>query len=260
MITALPESASGTGVTSTALPAVCALVGFGLLIWPIPGWIRSRRRRSGPGVLRRGDLSTRARRCLVWGAGGAAATVLVGGSAILVGVIGGLGLLAAVGVPRRATVRSLGRAHRDGAESWRTAALFDLLATALEAGLPMQRAIEAVAEVDDSAAAAALREVGRLLVLGAPPADAWGIAAGDPALSAVAAAAVRSAVGGVKVADAARDAARSLRERARTVAERSAARAEVALTAPLALCFLPAFLCLGLAPVIIGLVGTLHLF
>jgi hypothetical protein len=32
------------------------------------------------------------------------------------------------------------------------------------------------------------------------------------------------------------------------------------MTAPLGLCFLPAFLCLGLAPVVVGLLSTLHLF
>ena len=32
------------------------------------------------------------------------------------------------------------------------------------------------------------------------------------------------------------------------------------MTAPLGLCFLPAFLCLGLAPVVVGLLASLHLF
>ncbi|MFD1151692.1 secretion system protein, partial [Saccharothrix hoggarensis] len=38
-------------------------------------------------------------------------------------------------------------------------------------------------------------------------------------------------------------------------AEARAQRAAVLVAGPLALCFLPAFLCLGVAPVVIGLVG-----
>ena len=43
-------------------------------------------------------------------------------------------------------------------------------------------------------------------------------------------------------------------------ASAAAGRAGVLITAPLGLCFLPAFLCLGLAPAVIGLLGTLHLW
>jgi hypothetical protein len=32
------------------------------------------------------------------------------------------------------------------------------------------------------------------------------------------------------------------------------------MTAPLTVCFLPAFLCLGLAPTIIGMVTSIHLW
>ncbi|WP_335618081.1 hypothetical protein [Lentzea guizhouensis] len=38
-------------------------------------------------------------------------------------------------------------------------------------------------------------------------------------------------------------------------AEAKAQRAAVAVAAPLALCFLPAFLCLGVLPVVLGLAG-----
>ena len=36
--------------------------------------------------------------------------------------------------------------------------------------------------------------------------------------------------------------------------------AGVLMTAPLGVCFLPAFLCLGLAPVVLGLLGQLDIF
>ena len=38
-------------------------------------------------------------------------------------------------------------------------------------------------------------------------------------------------------------------------AEAKAQKAAVAVAAPLALCFLPAFLCLGVVPVVLGLAG-----
>jgi pilus assembly protein TadC len=140
------------------------------------------------------------------------------------------------------------------------APVLDLLATALEAGLPMAQAISAVTEVEQAFPADLLREVATLLALGAPPDEAWRPFAVRSELAAVAAAAVRSAIGGARVADAARETAQQLRDAARASAERAAARAGVAMTAPLALCFLPAFLCLGLIPVVIGLVSGLHLF
>ena len=47
------------------------------------------------------------------------------------------------------------------------------------------------------------------------------------------------------------------REEARQESARAAGRAGVLMTAPLGVCFLPAFLCLGLAPVVLGLLGHL---
>ena len=60
--------------------------------------------------------------------------------------------------------------------------------------------------------------------------------------------------------DAVREHGRQLREDARQDAARSAGRAGVAMTAPLGVCFLPAFLCLGLAPVVLGLLAQLSIF
>ncbi len=147
-----------------------------------------------------------------------------------------------------------------GTEATSVAGLLDLLATAMDAGMALPQAISAIAELEESPAAAKLREVGQLLALGVSPTQAWRSAVDHRDLAAVASAAVRSSIGGVTVADAAREAAREIRDRARVAADRAAARAEVTMTAPLALCFLPAFLCLGLAPVVIGLVRGLHLF
>ena len=61
------------------------------------------------------------------------------------------------------------------------------------------------------------------------------------------------------MAQAVRHLAQELRDRVAALQVRAAGRAGVTMTAPLALCFLPGFVCLGLAPVIIGLFGQLDL-
>ena len=105
-----------------------------------------------------------------------------------------------------------------------------------------------------------LDEVAALLMLGADADSAWRSARAHPQLAALAAAATRSALGGSVFAVAVREQSERLRGLAARAAERSAGRAAVAMTAPLGLCFLPAFLCLGLAPVIVGLLSSLHLW
>ncbi len=102
--------------------------------------------------------------------------------------------------------------------------------------------------------------VAALLLLGADTGVAWRAAQEHPDLAGLAAAAQRSADGGTRLAEAVRDHAAILRATITDDAERAAGRAGVAMTAPLGLCFLPAFLCLGLAPVVIGLLGTLGIF
>lgn len=109
-------------------------------------------------------------------------------------------------------------------------------------------------------ARARLRSVAALFELGASPVVAWEPADGHPDLRELAGAARRSAVAGTPVAEAARQQAALLRAARAAEVQRSAGRAGVAMTAPLGLCFLPAFLCLGLAPVVVGLLGTLGIF
>jgi threonine dehydrogenase-like Zn-dependent dehydrogenase len=51
--------------------------------------------------------------------------------------------------------------------------------------------------------------------------------------------------------------AAAVRSGADDLAEAKAQRAAVAVTGPLGLCFLPAFLCIGVVPVVIGLATRL---
>ncbi len=102
-----------------------------------------------------------------------------------------------------------------------------------------------------------LESVAAMLSLGADADTAWRIVDLDDDLAPLGAAARRSAAGGTTLADAVREHAEQLRRDSRDEAARSAGRAGVLMTAPLGLCFLPAFLCLGLAPVVLGLLSRL---
>ncbi|MGW5050600.1 type II secretion system F family protein [Actinokineospora sp. NPDC004072] len=136
-----------------------------------------------------------------------------------------------------------------------TAAGYDLLAACLAAGMPVPTAIRAVAGHFPPHIAANLTETADLLALGAAPSDAW--AAAGPDIAALARGASRSARTGTALADLARGLARRAREQAADAAEARAQRAAVLIAGPLGLCFLPAFLCLGIAPVVVGMATTL---
>jgi hypothetical protein len=127
------------------------------------------------------------------------------------------------------------------------------LAVCLEAGLPVALAVAGAAESLTGAAGAQLRRVSGVLELGADPADAWQGAAATPPLAAFARAAARSACTGAALAQVARAEGARIRAQLVDSAHARAQRAAVLITGPLGLCFLPAFLVLGIAPVVIGL-------
>ncbi|WP_081916035.1 type II secretion system F family protein [Saccharothrix sp. NRRL B-16314] len=135
-------------------------------------------------------------------------------------------------------------------------ATWDLLAAALRAGLPVARALHAVLAGVPPGPAQRLREVVDLLTLGADPVDAWAGALHHPDTAPLARAARRTARSGAALAGAAADLATEARAKVSDQAEARAQRAAVLVAGPLALCFLPAFLCLGVLPVVIGLVGS----
>jgi Flp pilus assembly protein TadB len=127
------------------------------------------------------------------------------------------------------------------------------LAVCLEVGLPVAAAVGAAAVPLRGRAGTELRRVAGLLELGADPVQAWSAAARLPRLAAFARAAGRSAATGAALARAARAEGTRLQDRLTDLAEARAQRAAVLVTAPLGVCFLPAFLVLGIAPVVIGL-------
>jgi Flp pilus assembly protein TadB len=135
------------------------------------------------------------------------------------------------------------------------AAAWELLAVCLEAGLPVAVAVSAAVEPLRGAVGGRLRRVAGLLELGADPAAAWLTAEWLPALATFARAAGRSAGTGSALAQVAGAEATRIRATLLDTAQAKAQRAAVLITAPLGLCFLPAFLVLGIAPVVVGLAG-----
>jgi hypothetical protein len=169
--------------------------------------------------------------------------------------------------------RPVGRtAAQRGADRRIIAVQAELLAACLDAGMAVGPALRAVSAVltdrgppdgsgvtDGEGPLALLESVSAMLSLGADPHKAWRAADLDPDLAPMGAAARRSASGGGGLAQAVREHAAQLRQDTAAASARAAGRAGVLMTAPLGVCFLPAFLCLGLAPVVVGLLGQLSI-
>jgi Flp pilus assembly protein TadB len=185
--------------------------------------------------------------------GGASVAVLVGG---LGGVVAGA-LLTAVGWWAIRRGRRPRAPAADIATKLRSAGMLDLLAACLEAGLPVPSALEAVATAAPAGVAAALRSTAGLLALGSEPGEAWTPVRQLPGLDELAASAIRTSRSGTAFAGAATDLADRLRKELATEAEERAERAGVVLALPVGLCFLPAFVCLGVLPIVLGLAERL---
>jgi Flp pilus assembly protein TadB len=144
------------------------------------------------------------------------------------------------------------------ADPLRLAASWDLLAACLQAGLPVPVAVDAIADQLPGDTAEALHATAELLALGADPVRAWLPALRQPDTAALARGARRTTRSGAALAGVAMDLARRLRDTVRDAAEARAQRASVLIAGPLGLCFLPAFLCLGIVPVVVGLATGLE--
>lgn len=174
------------------------------------------------------------------------------------GVLVGAAALAAAWLGVRRRKRCGSPSGGSGAsDQFGLAATLDLLAACLRAGLPVPVAVRAVAGDLSMAAGDALRSTADLLALGADPVDAWTPALDCESTAALARGARRTARSGTALAGVAATLASNIRDAAGDVAEGRAQRAGVLITGPLGLCFLPAFVCLGIVPVVAGLAAQL---
>lgn len=135
--------------------------------------------------------------------------------------------------------------------------LLDLVAAVLESGAAVSVALRTVGDTAadglEEDVGAALARVGRLLDLGADPTTAWAACLETPALQPVAAAGIRCAHSGAQLAQSLRSVATQLRRDRRDAALARADRLGVWSLLPLGSCFLPAFVCLGIVPVVHGI-------
>lgn len=273
-----PLSEAAAFSTGDRILAV-VLLAAALIVWPQPGVLLRRRDRR---VRRQGSP---VRRGAVAGLATAAAGLLL--ALPLWWLVMPLALVVGAVVARqqpRPTTAQVDAARAD------LAVTCDLLGACLQSGMavgsalaavvgpkarpatggPERRAVDGQPEHRRGAAGVAaqrgpdavvrLAGVAALLQLGADAEAAWAGAATHPDLAPIAAAARRSAVGGTGLVEALQEQAARLRLQGSARAAASAGRAGVLMAGPLGLCFLPAFLCLGLAPVVIGLLGRLDLF
>jgi Flp pilus assembly protein TadB len=265
-----------------ALPAVVLAVplfGAATWLWTSPGDPARRLHRAGPhlpvmtgspagshgaatGELPRGDAGAGP----AGGAGrerlgrGEAATAVVTGLLIFLaaggvaGVVAGLaGSLAVPLILRRREPAAL-RRERDRVTADLPLAA-DLMVACLRAGQPITGALDVTVLAIGGPLGDRLAWVSRQLRLGADPESAWSALAGERSLAPLARTMSRAALSGAPVADVLARVSDDSRHAARAMSAAAARRVGVQAVAPLGLCFLPAFVLLGIVPVVAGLAG-----
>ena len=175
-------------------------------------------------------------------------------------------LAAALLIAARPT-RALGRARPQspatpdplsgGSDALAVASTFDVFAACLTSGMAVSTAAAAAAPSAPRPLAQVLDRAADLLALGADPVAAWS----NPTVQldshgeALLRLARRSAASGAALAQGVADLADQSRHDAASAADARAQRASVLIAGPLGLCYLPAFVCLGIVPIVAGLAG-----
>jgi Flp pilus assembly protein TadB len=196
-----------------------------------------------------GEESARRRRWLTAGGAAVAVGLLIGGAA---------GLIAAAGVAVVGERLLRSATPGDGA-AMRTAVLrdlpgaCDLIGVCLAAGLTVAGAVAAVGEAVPGPAGVHLRTVAALYRSGADGRRAWADVPGE--LAGLGRVLVRAGESGAAVLPALTSLAAEGRSAQRVEAEAAVRRAGVWVLAPLGACFLPAFVCLGVVPLVLGIAG-----
>ncbi len=181
-------------------------------------------------------------------------------------VVGGVPGIVAGALAGVASWRVLGRTEGPAARTRRLELERDfpvavhLLGACLRAGAAPSVAIRTVAGALPGAVAEEFAAAAARLDLGADPAEVWNDVASEGPLAPLGRALGRAYRTGAPVTDAIDRLSDDLRD---AVASRAAARArtvEVRTAAPLGVCFLPAFLLLGVVPMTVGLFASMQLF
>ncbi|MFE0328364.1 type II secretion system F family protein [Streptomyces sp. NPDC058960] len=232
------------------------LAGAGAGAGPGARAAQERSRERGPGgVLGRAEVRDAVRRWLPVAGALCAGWVVIGG---FVGL--GAGLVTGFGLARWRARQERDRSTEeyDPAVAARQLPLAaDLLAACIAAGASPVSAAQAVGEALAGPVGERLARGAAEVRLGGEPADAWQRLATLPGAGALARLLERAGDSGAPAAaPVGRLAAQARAEWARGATAR-ARRAGVLVTAPVGLCFLPAFIAVGVLPVVIGLAGGL---
>jgi Flp pilus assembly protein TadB len=132
-----------------------------------------------------------------------------------------------------------------------------LLADALRSGQPPDDALAVVARALPGPAATRLADLVPRLRLGVDPARVWADLAADPALGPLGRALARTHRTGASVVPAVERLAHELSRSARAEVEDRARAVGVKAAVPLGLCLLPAFVLIGIVPVVAALLSSL---
>ncbi|TWD81111.1 type II secretion system (T2SS) protein F [Kribbella amoyensis] len=132
----------------------------------------------------------------------------------------------------------------------------DLLAACLRAGRPPQAALGTVSRALDGPLADLLAEVEHRLTLGTDPADAWSALSDEPPCAPFARAVQRALRSGAPLAKTLEHQADDTRRSLHWAAETQARTVETRAVLPLGLCFLPAFVLLGIVPTVAHILST----
>lgn len=187
------------------------------------------------------------------------AAVVVAGLALASFVGGFLGLVAGVGVAAglhrwMSTLPQADQTRRYRARTAELPVVTDLLAACLASGASVSQVLPVVSEVA-VATRTDLRRVSAALQMGASPDEAWDVLRTTD-LHALATVMRRSSETGAPAAFLLSTLANELRADARAAALSDARRLGVRSAGPLGLCFLPAFILIGVVPLVISLVSA----
>lgn len=133
----------------------------------------------------------------------------------------------------------------------------DLLAACVASGASVRDATDVVASASSEPMQRILRNVVAAMDLGAASDAAWAEVAHESSLAPIAQAVIRSSRSGAPLAELLTHIASDLRRERRLHIEVAARSAGVKAVAPLATCFLPAFLLLSVVPIVVDLGGSM---
>jgi Flp pilus assembly protein TadB len=235
------------------------LVVLSIAVWTSSGGAVGRARRLSrrpPAAPKRPETEVNRRRkvLLVSALSGLAVAITLGGVA---GVIGGVAAAVAATYALHRMEPRLVRIRRERLiEELPLAA--GMLAACLRAGRSPERAVELIGQAVPGPLGVELSLVAEALRLGARAEVAWARILDEPALAPFGRALIRTWDSGAPLADTLDRLADDARRTIRSQADRRARAVGVKAALPLGLCFLPAFLLIGVVPVIAGsIVGLL---